>query len=114
MMQAVASPAVGLTGAFVAVVIARAARTRPSQVLAAFAVVGGSLSGLAGPLIVTTQDTRLAILFPFQALLALWLIGTGARLWRRWPACRPTRQDTAEATVGPSLGKPARHTTERG
>ncbi len=82
-MQMIASPAVGITGAIVAVAIARAAQTRPSQLLAAFAVVGGLLYAVAGPLVVATGDPRYAILFAFQLGLAVWLTGTGVRLWLR-------------------------------
>lgn len=83
LMQVIASPAVGLTGAFVAVVVARAARSRAAWALAGFAVVGGLLSAGAGPLVVLTGDPTFTILFPFQAGLAVWLIGTGIRLFRR-------------------------------
>lgn len=83
LMQVIATPAVGVTGAVVAVAVARAARTRAASALAAFAVVGGLLSAGAGPLVMATGDTRFAVLFPFQAGLAVWLLGTGIRLWRR-------------------------------
>jgi hypothetical protein len=82
LMQTIASPAVGLTGALLAVVVARAAGTRMSWVLAAFAVVGGVASGAAGPLTVLL-DARFAVLFPFQAGIAVWVTGTGVRLLRR-------------------------------
>ena len=81
-MQVIASPAVGLTGAVVAVAVARAARTWPARLLAVVAVVGGVLSGLAGPLVVLADDPAYTVLFPFQAGLAIWLVGTGIRLWR--------------------------------
>ncbi len=34
-------------------------------------------------LVVLTGDPRFTILFPFQAGLAVWLVGTGVRLLRR-------------------------------
>ncbi len=83
LMQVIAAPAVGLTGAVLAVVVARAARTWPAAVLAGFAVVGGLLSAASAPLVVATGDPRFTVLFPFQAGLAVWLVGTGVRLWRR-------------------------------
>ena len=83
LMQVIASPVVSLTGAFIAVAVAVAARTRPAQVLAVVAVLGGLLSAAAGPLVVATGDPRFTILFPCQAGLAVWLVGTGVRLWRR-------------------------------
>ena len=53
------------------------------HLLAALAVVGGVLSAAAGPLVVFTGDPRWTVLFPFQAGLASWLVGTGIRLLRR-------------------------------
>jgi hypothetical protein len=82
-MQVIASPAVGLTAALLAVVVARAARTRVAWVLAAFAVVGGLASSAAGPLTALADDPRFTVLFPFQAGIAVWMIGTGVRLLRR-------------------------------
>ena len=83
LMQLVASPAVGLTSAFIAVAVAAAVKTRPAQVLAGFAVLGGLGSAAASPLVTATGDTRFALLFPLQTGLAVWLMGTGVRLWRR-------------------------------
>jgi hypothetical protein len=82
-MQVIASPAVGLTGALLAVAVARASRSRTAWVLAVFAVVGGVASAAAGPLTVLADDPRFSVLFPFQAGLAVWLTGTGVRLLRR-------------------------------
>ena len=81
-LAVLAGPAVGLSGALVAVVIARAARSRIAWVLAAFAVVGGLLYGAATPLIVLTDDPAFSVLFAAQTGLAVWLIGTGVRLLR--------------------------------
>jgi cytochrome bd-type quinol oxidase subunit 2 len=83
LMQLVASPAVGVTSAFIAVAVAVAAKTRPAQVLAGFAVLGGLGSAAASPLVTATGDPRFALLFPLQTGLAVWLVGTGVRLWRR-------------------------------
>ncbi|MCW2810078.1 MAG: hypothetical protein JWP61_536, partial [Friedmanniella sp.] len=44
------------------------------------AVVGGVLSAGAAPLVVLTGDPSWTVLFPFQAGLAGWLVGTGVRL----------------------------------
>lgn len=79
----IASPAVGLTGALLAVLVARVSSSRVAWALAAVAVVGGVASAGAGPLIVLADDPRFAVLFPFQAGLAIWLLGTGVRLLRR-------------------------------
>jgi hypothetical protein len=67
----------------VAVAVARSSGTWPARLLAALAVVGGVLSAAAGPLVVFTGDPRWTVLFPFQAGLASWLVGTGIRLLRR-------------------------------
>ncbi len=82
-LQVIASPAVGLTGALVAVVVARSARTWPARILAVVAASGGVLSAAAGPLVVLTGDPQYTLLFPFQAGLAVWLVGTGIGLLRR-------------------------------
>ncbi len=82
-MQVVASPAVGLTGAALAVVVALASRSWAAWALAVPAVIGGLGSAAAGPLTVLSGDPAFAVLFPFQAGLALWLVGTGIRLLRR-------------------------------
>ncbi len=82
-MQLVATPVVGLSGAALAVAVARAAATWPARLLAVPAVVGGVAYAFSAPLVVLTGDTRFTLLFPFQAGLALWLLGTGVRLWRR-------------------------------
>lgn len=82
-MQVVAVPAVGLTGAALATAVARASRSRTAWLLAGFAVVGGVLSAAAAPLVVATGNPVFAALFPFQAGLSVWLLGTGVRLWRR-------------------------------
>ena len=51
--------------------------------LAVVAVVGGLLSALAAPMVALTGDVAWTALFPFQAGLAVWLVGTGVRLLRR-------------------------------
>jgi cytochrome bd-type quinol oxidase subunit 2 len=82
-MQVIATPAVGLSGALVALLVHLAARNRVTLVLAVFGILGGLLSAAAGPLVVATGDPRFTVLFPFQAGLAVWLLGTGIRLLRR-------------------------------
>lgn len=82
-LQMVATPAVGLSGAVVAVAVARAARSRAATVLAGVAVVGGLLYAASAPLVVVSGNTALTALFPFQAGLAIWMAGTGVRLLRR-------------------------------
>ena len=82
MLQIVATPAVGLSGAAVAVAAARSAGSRAAWVLAAVALLGGLLYAASAPLVALTEDTAAALLFPFQAALALWLVGTGVGLWR--------------------------------
>lgn len=83
LMQLIATPAVGLTGALVAVLVHRGSRTWASGVLAAFGVVGGLLYAAAAPVVVLTQDPAFTVLFAVQLGLAVWLVGTGIRLARR-------------------------------
>ena len=78
MLQVGATPLLGLTGAALAVAVARATRTRSAWVLAVPAVVGGLGYAVAGPLINLTHDVGVAGLFPLQAGLALWLVGVAA------------------------------------
>ena len=83
LLQVISAPLVGISGAVVAVLVARAARTRPAWVLAIVAVVGGLGYAASAPLLVATGNTAYTVLFPFQAGLALWFLGTGVRLLRR-------------------------------
>ena len=78
-LAVIAGPAVG---ALVAIIVARAARSRVAWVLAAVAVVGGLLYAAASPLIVLTDDPAYSVLFAAQTGLAVWLLGTGVRLLR--------------------------------
>ncbi len=80
LLQVLATPAVGLTGALLAVVVARQAGTRPAWLLTVPAVVGGVLYALAAPLVALTSDPTYTVLFPAQAGLAVWLLGTGVRV----------------------------------
>jgi hypothetical protein len=70
-----ATPLLGLTGAALALVAARAVSTPAAWLLAVPAVVGGIGYAVAGPLINLTHDVGVAGLFPLQAGLALWLVG---------------------------------------
>jgi hypothetical protein len=83
-LQVLATPALGLTTAALAVAVARSARTWPARLLAVPAVVGGVGYALAGPLVAATGDLHWTVLFPLQAGPALWLVGTGIRLAPRW------------------------------
>ncbi|MFT4086750.1 MAG: hypothetical protein QM658_06275 [Gordonia sp. (in: high G+C Gram-positive bacteria)] len=80
LMQTLATPALGLTTAALAVVIARSTGTVTSRVLAVVAVVCGIAYALAGPLVVLTDGVRFAVLFPAQAGIATWYLGTGLGL----------------------------------
>jgi hypothetical protein len=74
-LQIGATPLLGLTGAALALVTARAVRTPVARLLAVPAVVGGIGYAVAGPLVNLTHDVGVAGLFPLQAGLALWLVG---------------------------------------
>ncbi|MFC6013372.1 hypothetical protein [Nocardia lasii] len=79
-LQVIASPALGLTTAALAVAVARHARTIAAWILAAIAVVTGIASAIAGPLVVFSQNVDYSFLFAFQSGIAVWLLGTGIRL----------------------------------
>src|SRR5690349_5154636 len=79
-LSVVTSPLLGLSTAALAVAVARAARTWPSRLLAVAGVVGGVAFAAASPLVASTQDPRFTALFAADALMALWLFGTGLRL----------------------------------
>lgn len=83
LLQVTSAPLVGISGAVVAVLVAGAARTRPAWSLAVVAVIGGLGYAASAPLVVATGNTAYTALFPFQAGLAVWLIGTGVRLLHR-------------------------------
>ncbi|MGG5257925.1 hypothetical protein [Phycicoccus avicenniae] len=75
-----ATPLTGLLLAVLAVLVARDERTWPARLLAAPGVVGGLGYGVAAPLVVVTDDVAWTALFPLQAGMALWLVGTALRL----------------------------------
>jgi len=79
-LQVLATPALGLTGAGLAIAVARAAGTAPARVLGAIGAVGGIAYAAAGPLIALTDDVSFSPLFAAQAGLAVWLVGTAVRL----------------------------------
>jgi hypothetical protein len=82
-LQVLATPALGLTGAALAIAVARAAGTAPAWVLGAIGAVGGVAYSAAGPLIALTGDVAFSPLFAAQAGLAVWLLGTAVRLAAR-------------------------------
>jgi hypothetical protein len=78
-LQALATPAVGLSIAALAVV---SARSGSGMFVAAFAVVGGIAYALAGPAIAVTQSSELSPLFAGSAGIAIWCVFSGARMAR--------------------------------
>lgn len=79
-LQTLATPALGLTTAALAVAVAREARTTAARALAAIAVVCGTAYAFAGPLTALTEGVRFVVLFPASAGIAIWYLGTGIRL----------------------------------
>jgi hypothetical protein len=79
-LQVAATPLMGLTGAAVAIAVARSASTRPAWALAVPAVLGGFGYAASAPLIAATGSLAPTVLFPLQAGLALWLVGTWLRV----------------------------------
>ncbi|KAF0845695.1 hypothetical protein [Nocardia caishijiensis] len=94
-MQVLASPALGLTTAALAIAVAREARTTAAWILGAIGLVSGVASSFAGPLVVLTRDIDYSILFPFQMGVAIWLSGTGIRLARTGRAGAPSPRKVA-------------------
>ena len=84
-LQALTTPLMGLTGAALAIAVARSARTAAAWVLAVPAVLGGLGYAASAPLIAMTGSLAPAALFPLQAGLAVWLVGTWARVGIRRP-----------------------------
>ena len=78
-LQALATPAVGLSIAALAVV---SARSGSGMIVAAFAVVGGIAYALAGPAIALTENSELSPLFAGSAGIAIWCVFSGARMAR--------------------------------
>jgi len=61
----------------------RPRRTHPaSRALAAVAVIGGLLYVGSAPLVIATGNPAFTALFPLQAGLAVWLVGTGVTLFQ--------------------------------
>ncbi|MFL6080943.1 MAG: hypothetical protein ACJ714_13535 [Ornithinibacter sp.] len=79
-LQVVATPLMGLTGAALAIAVACSARTLPAWTLAVPAVLGGLGYAASAPLIAATGSLAPTVLFPMQAGLALWLVGTWLRV----------------------------------
>jgi hypothetical protein len=80
LLQTLATPALGVTGAATAIAIARAAGTTPAWILGGIGALGGLVYAAAGPVLALTDDVAFAALFPAQAGLAIWLIGTAVRV----------------------------------
>ena len=81
-LQAVATPAVGLSIAALAVMSAPTRALGSGRIAAAFAVVGGIAFALAGPAIALTQNSELSPLFAGSAGIAIWCVVSGARMAR--------------------------------
>ena len=86
LLQTVATPALGLTTAALAVYVARQSQTGPARALAAIAVLCGVAYAFAGPLTAISEGVRFVVLFPASAGIALWYLGTGIRLLTRHTA----------------------------
>lgn len=78
-LAVVASPAVGITGALLALAVARAEGTLVAWIAGTVGIVGGILYALAAPLVILGDDVRFSVLFAAQAGLAIWLVVTAVR-----------------------------------
>ena len=97
-LQAISTPAVGLSVAALALATARSRALGSGRVVAAIALVGGVAFALAGPVIAITENSALSPLFVGSAGLSIWLIASGVRTARRLSAAEMTgRLATAPA-----------------
>ena len=83
MLQAVSTPAVGLSIAVLAVAGARSGVLDGGRVGTAFAVMGGLAFALAGPAIAITESSEPSPLFAGSAGIAVWAVVAGVRTSRR-------------------------------
>ena len=82
-LQAVSTPALGLSVAALALAGARGRALGGGKIAAAIAVVGGVAFALAGPAIAITHNSELSPLFAGSAGLAIWLVVSGVGTARR-------------------------------
>lgn len=79
LLQAVSTPAVGLSLAALAVLSAPNRALGSGRIAAAVAVLGGLTFAAAGPAIAITEDPAFSPLFAGAAGLAIWLVVSGVR-----------------------------------
>jgi hypothetical protein len=82
-LQAISTPAVGLSLAALALASAGSRALGSGRIAAAVAVVGGVAFALAGPVIALTENSALSPLFVGSAGLSIWMIVSGVRTARR-------------------------------
>ncbi len=82
-LQAFATPAVGLSVAALALMSASRRSLGNGRIVAAVATAGGLAFALAGPLMAITKDPAISPLFAGSAGMAIWLVLAGARTARR-------------------------------
>lgn len=105
-LQAVATPAVGISVAALALVGGRSRELGAGRVATALAVVGGLAYALAGPVMATTENPKLAILFAGSAGLATWAVVAGVRMARRLsPGTSGLRPANRGRDLAPATGQ---------
>jgi hypothetical protein len=82
-LQAVSTPAVGLSFAALALAGRRSGELDAGRIGTALAVVGGCVFAFAGPAIALTENSELSTLFAGSAGLAIWAVVAGTRRARR-------------------------------
>jgi hypothetical protein len=82
-LQAISTPALGLSVATLALAGARSGTLDGGWVATSIAVLGGFAFALAGPAIAITQNSDLSPLFAGSAGLAIWAVVAGTRTARR-------------------------------
>jgi hypothetical protein len=98
-LQAVSTPAVGLSVAALALASTRGRVLVSRRIAAAVALFGGAAFALAGPVIAITENTALSPLFVGSAGLSIWMIVCGVRTARGLGGAE---------TTGPLATAPAR------
>ncbi len=82
-LQAISTPAVGISVATLALAGARSGALDGGRVATALAVIGGLAFALAGPAIAISENSELSPLFAGSAGLAIWAVVAGFRTARR-------------------------------
>ena len=90
-LQAISTPAVGLSVAALAVASARNRRLGNGFIVAVVGIVGGVAYAFAGPMIALTENSEFSPLFIGSAGVSIWFVISGIRMTRRLSSARIDR-----------------------